>query len=110
MTRPTTRHATVAADHASGPAGSRRYGPGRAGDPIHATVQPTASDFCTRIARILSTSAGTAALLPLESAGCDDDCAVPAVYDRATGSWRHLTDLKQCQRPAAAPPGSDVRQ
>ena len=69
-----------------------------------------ASDFNARIARALSTSAGAAALLPLEAAGCDGRCAIPAFHDRATGAWRHLTDLKRCQRPTEPPTGSEVRQ
>lgn len=113
MTRPGSEHSAAAVEH-SGSVRSRRRHRGAPGDPIRVTTMPAAtpvaSDINARIAGALNTSAGRAALLPLESAGCDGRCAVPAVYDRATGSWRHLTDLKHCQRPGAAPTGSGVRQ
>ena len=113
MTRPRTQHAAVAVEH-SGPVRSRRRHRDALDDPIRVTTMPPVpaapSDFNARIVRALSTSAGMAALLPLDSAGCDGGCAVPAVYDRATGAWRHLTDLSRCQRPAATPPGSGVHQ
>lgn len=50
-------------------------------------------------------SAGAAVLLSSEPAGCEGGCATPAVRDRVTGVWRHLTDLSRCQRQLAPPNG-----
>lgn len=75
-----------------------------------AAPQITAPTRMTRIGHVFSTAAGTAALLPLDAASCDGACAMPAVRDRTAGVWRHLTDLRCCQRPTTIRAWSGARQ
>ena len=106
MTRPAARHAVVAR-HARRPAGSRRHDTASPSEPVTVTSRapapPSTSGFSTEFARALRTLAGTPGRSPFASTGCDERCANPAVYDRATGVWRHLNDLTRCLRLDEAP-------
>ncbi|GAA3251204.1 hypothetical protein GCM10010532_098320 [Dactylosporangium siamense] len=114
MTRPSVGRNPVAVDAGdSRPSRVRRHQQGPDAGP-HATgtlPPPGATGFEGTFIRALhalaGTPAGAAAIVPLDVSGCDGRCAVPAIYDRATGAWRHLSNLSRCHRLTTTPPGSD---
>lgn len=115
MTRRGVPHAVVVADcRGSRPAGSGRCRRTAPGETVNATtvtpVPSAASGFSVDLAHALRALLGTPELLRPRSTCCGGRCAIPAFYDRATGVWRHLSDLNPCLRPEDAPDTSGDRR
>ena len=103
MTRRRAPHAVVVADHSRRPAGSRRRRRAAPWEPVNTTTTmsapPAASGFYVDLADALRALLGPPDLSRPGSTCRGGCCAVPAFYDRATGVWRHLSDLNCCLRP-----------